>query len=448
MDRVFIIDDDEVFLESIKNMLTFLQYDVTTCSNPLFAMETLQKKLYHAILLDVKMPGLDGIKLLQQILEFNPYIPVIMISGQSTIDMAVKAIRLGAFDFLEKPINTDRLQIMLKNAITTQKFTVENAQLMEELKEKYKIITQNQEMISILHLVKKIASTSAKVLITGETGTGKELIARAIHFSSDRSSGPFIKINCAAIPTELLESELFGHKKGAFTGAVEEYLGKFQAANSGTLFLDEIGDMDLLLQAKLLHVLQDNQFMMLGSNKAIRIDTRIIAATNQNLEELIKQKRFREDLYHRLNVVNIHIPPLKERKEDIEPLTKHFLKEFAETYNKRITSISPKALNLLKLYDWPGNVRELKNVIEKLVVYSSTQQISAQNVRRVLFNGNTNTSSVSIPGKTLKEKLLQFERMLILEALKEAGGKIGKAAQLLGIDRSALFKKKRKYGIK
>jgi transcriptional regulator with PAS, ATPase and Fis domain len=194
-------------------------------------------------------------------------------------------------------------------------------------------------------------------------------------------------------------------------------------------------------------VLQDNQFMMLGSNKAIRIDTRIIAATNQNLEELIKQKRFREDLYHRLNVVNIHIPPLKERKEDIEPLTKHFLKEFAETYNKRITSISPKALNLLKLYDWPGNVRELKNVIEKLVVYSSTQQISAQSVRRVLFNGNTNTSSVRIPGKTLKEKLLQFERMPILEALKEAGSKIGKAAQLLGIDRSALFGKKRKHRI-
>ena len=447
MSCIYIIDDDENFLESLKNLLTVLDYEVVTCSNPFYAMDMLHKTMCHVVLLDVKMPGINGLDLLHKILAYNPYLPVIMLSGQSTIAQAVKAINLGAFDFIEKTIEPNLLKVKIDKAISAQKFVVEKAQLTAHLQDKYKIVTQSPVMISILKLVEKIAPSSAKVLITGETGTGKELIARAIHFRSERSSGPFIKINCAAIPSELLESELFGHKKGAFTGAVAEYAGKFQAANSGTLFLDEIGDMSLMLQAKLLHVLQDNQFMMLGSNKSIKIDARIIAATNQDLTELIKQKRFREDLYHRLNVVNIHIPPLRERKEDIEPLSKHFLREFAESYNKRVTSISPNAMSLLKMYDWPGNIRELKNVVEKLVLYSTTQQVSANVVKQILFEGERDALNETAPGKTLKEKMSHYERSVILEALKKSGGKIGEAAKLLGIDRSALFKKKRKFGI-
>ncbi|MHB2153774.1 sigma-54-dependent transcriptional regulator [Calditrichota bacterium GD2] len=445
MYRILIVDDDEYFLQSLKNLLVYKKYEVETCANPIMALDYLKKSTYHLAFLDVKMPGIDGLELLENIRGFNKDISVIMVSGQSTISIAVEAIKKGAFDFIEKPVDPEKLQITLKNALERQILYEEKSRLMAEIKSRYKIIGCSKAIDNVINTIEQVAALNAKVLITGETGTGKELVARAIHLTSNRSSGPFIKLNCAAIPTHLLESELFGHKKGAFTGATYEQLGKFQAANGGTLFLDEIGDMDLALQAKLLHVLQDNEFMMVGSNKYVKVDIRIIAATNQNLFQLIKEGKFREDLYHRLNVFNIKIPPLRERPEDIEPLARHFLREFADTYNKKIIDFTPQALDELKRYSWPGNVRELRNVIEKTVVFArgsligleelQQQMSSPQPVKDALFCG------------TLKEELENCERKIIMKVLDQTNGKINEAAKILGINRTSLYKKKKRLGI-
>ncbi len=449
MYRILIIDDDEFFLESLKNLLIYKKFSVTTCANPVKAEKILKSDNYHVIFLDVKMPGLNGLELLEQIHKYNSHIPVIMISGQSSIPVAVESIRKGAFDFVEKPIDPEKLQIALRNALERVKLFIEKQRLESELKSQYLLIGRSEALQEIRDTISRIAPMAAKVLILGETGTGKELVARGIHLASNRASGPFVKINCAAIPPSLLESELFGHKKGAFTGASNEYLGKFQAASGGTLFLDEIGDMDLALQSKLLHVLQDNEFMMIGSNKSIHVDVRIIAATNQNLQKLINENRFRKDLFHRLNVVSIVIPPLRKRKEDIEPLSLYFLRQFSETYNKRVNSLTKKALNLLFKYHWPGNVRELRNIIEKLVLFTDQERITESDVKRVLHTANEDEQNYSLPvsSSTLKEQLEEFERKVIIKALENSEGKVGKAARMLGIDRTALFKKRKKLRI-
>ncbi len=445
MYNVFIIDDDEIFLQSLKNLLVYQNFNVDLCSNPNIAISKIQKNNYHLILLDVAMPGLSGMELLSKIRHVNFHLPIIMVSGQSTISTAVEAIKKGAFDFIEKPVDPEKLQITLNNALKQHVLELERFRLIEELKNQFQIIGISQALDNILSKINKIAMTDAKVLITGETGTGKELVARAIHLRSPRSTGPFVKINCAAIPSDLLESELFGHKKGAFTGANQDQIGKFQAADGGTLFLDEIGDMDLRLQAKLLHVLQDNTFNMLGSSVDKQVDIRIIAATNKDLKQLIKEGKFRMDLYHRLNVVNIHIPPLRNRPEDIEVLTRHFINEFSETYNKPIRDISTAALQVLKQKSWPGNVRELKNFIEKTIIFANGPIIEPHDLPD--SKQKTEASSPVFPEITLKEALEAYERKLILQALKQTGGRISETAKLLGITRSALFKKKKKLGI-
>lgn len=445
MYKVLIIDDDEIFLQSLKNLLVYQNFLVDLCSNPTVAISQIKKNNYHLVLLDVAMPGLTGMELLSRIRHFNLHLPVIMVSGQSTISTAVEAIKNGAFDFIEKPVDPEKLQITLNNAIRQHALYLEQSRLLNELKNQFQMVGTSKAIDSVLSRINKIATTDAKVLITGETGTGKELVARAIHFTSSRSTGPFVKINCAAIPSDLLESELFGHKKGAFTGANQDQMGKFQAADGGTLFLDEIGDMDLRLQAKLLHVLQDNTFSMLGSSENKQVDIRIIAATNKDLKQLIKEGKFRIDLYHRLNVVNIHIPPLRDRPEDIEPLTRYFLTEFSETYNKPILDISTEVLDILKQKPWPGNVRELKNFIEKTVIFSSGPIIKVDDLpdMRPIHDHNSDV----LKTWNLKEAIEQFERDLILQALKQTNGRIIEAANLLGITRSTLFKKKRKLGI-
>ncbi len=445
MYNVLIIDDDEIFLQSLKNLLVYQNFNVDLCSNPNIAISKIQKNNYHLILLDVAMPGLSGMELLSKIRHVNFHLPIIMVSGQSTISTAVEAIKKGAFDFIEKPVDPEKLQITLNNALKQHVLELERFRLIEELKNQFQIIGISQALDNILSKINKIAMTDAKVLITGETGTGKELVARAIHLRSPRSTGPFVKINCAAIPSDLLESELFGHKKGAFTGANQDQIGKFQAADGGTLFLDEIGDMDLRLQAKLLHVLQDNTFNMLGSSVDKQVDIRIIAATNKDLKQLIKEGKFRMDLYHRLNVVNIHIPPLRNRPEDIEVLTRHFINEFSETYNKPIRDISTAALQVLKQKSWPGNVRELKNFIEKTIIFANGPIIEPHDLPD--SKQKTEASSPVFPEITLKEALEAYERKLILQALKQTGGRISETAKLLGITRSALFKKKKKLGI-
>ncbi len=449
MYQILIIDDDDYFLQSLKNLLVYKGFKVDTCANPVLAMQYVQEKRYQLILLDVKMPGMDGIELLEKIRTHNQNIPVVMVSGQSNISIAVEAIKKGAFDFVEKPIDPQKLQVALKNALERYKLWEDRSRLIEELKKKYAIVGKSEAINAIIRRIEQVADLDAKVLITGETGTGKELVARALHLASNRSSGPFVKLNCAAIPTELLESELFGHKKGAFTGAIKDQIGKFQAADGGTLFLDEIGDMDLVLQAKLLHVLQDNEFMMLGAHDSIKVNVRIITATNQNINELIAEGKFRRDLFHRINVVNIHIPPLRERVEDIEPLAIHFLKEFAETYNKKVTGFEPEVLNALKKYSWPGNVRELRNVVEKMVIFARHALITKNDLKESLLQLPVEiVSAVEKPAKgKLKEEMERHERELILNALKAANGSNARAAKILGIDRSSLFKKRKKLGI-
>ncbi len=445
MQRILAIDDDEYFLKSIQNLLEYEGYETLVCSNPAQAEDCWRRNPVDCVLLDVKMPGVDGLEVLDKLLAQNKNLPVIMISGQSTITTAVEAIKKGAFDFIEKPVDAERLIITVKNAIKTNTLVSEKNALLAELEDQYRFVAASPSSVAILSQIETVAPTKAKVLITGETGTGKELVARLLHLKSDRASGPFVKINCAAIPGELLESELFGHKKGAFTGAYKDTLGKFQLADGGTLFLDEIGDMDMMLQAKLLHVLQDNEFMMLGSADAVKVNVRIVAATNQNLIDLIQQGRFREDLYHRINVVEIRIPPLRKRPEDIEMLARRFLFEFSETYNKRVLDFEPTALAALQQHNWPGNVRELKNLVEKLVIFARASKITFGDLRPHLeaLAGEETAASAG----TLREKLKEYERNVILNALAQSDGKVNEAAKLLGIDRSSLFKKRKMHGI-
>lgn len=446
MFRILIVDDDEYLLASLQNLLTFKKYTVDLASNPIEAKELFHEHDYDIVLLDVKMPGISGMELLNEFLSNKPSVSVIMISGESTISIAVDALKRGAFDFVEKPIDPKRLLNSIRNALDRQKLFSEKNRLISALKERYQMVGQSPAMQTIFETIEQVADLPAKVLITGESGTGKELVARALHFSSKRSSGPFVKINCAAIPKDLMENELFGHKKGAYTGAMSEQPGKIQAADGGTLFLDEIGDMDLMLQAKLLHVIQDKEFIMLGASNSVKVDVRIIAATNQNLERRIKEGRFRRDLFHRLNVVQIHIPPLRKRKEDIEPMAYRFLHEFAEMYNKRVLEFTPAAIQVLMDYHWPGNVRELKNAVEKMVIFSKSERIDEIEARKMLRSGQQNVQTAQ-GLSSLKEQMAAMEREFILQAIAEANGNLTKAAEALGITRSALFKKKRKLGI-
>ncbi len=447
MHRILIIDDDTYFLESLKNLLVYKKYAVKTCANPVAVLDILKKTDFELILLDVKMPGMDGLEVLEQIRVHDPQIPVIMVSGQSSISNAVQAIKQGAFDFVEKPVDSERLLLTVSHALDRYALREERQKLIRQLRSNYQMVGESPSLHAIFRQIEQVAQTNAKVLVTGETGTGKELVARAIHFTSARASGPFIKINCAAIPAELMESELFGHTKGAYTGATKEYGGKFRAADGGTLFLDEIGDMDLMLQAKLLHVLQDNAFMMLGSNDTVNVDVRIIAATNQNLKQLIRDGKFREDLYHRINVFPIHIPPLRERKEDIPLLVHHFLEEFAQTYNRKIREIPENVIRRLIRHTWPGNVRELKHLIEKLIITKQDEQVSLNDILWLLEGEEKPVKKIPA-NVSLKQAIRQHERSLIIEALEEHNWERQKTAEALHIDRSALFKKMRKLEIR
>ncbi len=382
--RLLAVDDDIDFLRALKRLLDKFDFEVELAIDPYKALDKIKNDSFDCILLDMKMPGLDGIQLMDKILEEDPLVPVIFISGQSNIPLAVHAMKKGAYDFIEKPIDPDRLVMMLKHAIEKNAWTKERDVLLTALDEKYRMIGDSQAMKKIFNKIKMFADSDAKVLITGETGTGKELVANLLHYNSARAGKPFIKINCAAIPNELLESELFGHVKGAFTGAVETKKGKFHLAQDGTLFLDEIGDMDVYLQAKLLKILDTGEFSMLGDNKTYQANCRIISATNQDLEALIAENKFREDLYHRLNVLHIHIPPLRERKEDIPPIARYLLQKAADQNNKKILDFSEKAIEILKEYDWPGNVRQLRNVVEKLVIFSNGMMIDENQVANIL----------------------------------------------------------------
>ncbi len=450
-EKILVVDDDENLLVSLKKILKMEHYCVDTLVNAMHVDEQLAVHDYDCLLLDVRMPVVNGMDVLNTVLHKKPLLPVIMISGQSDIETAITAIKQGAYDFIEKPINPERLFVAVKNAIQRHNLQETSDSYFKELQEKYSIVGQSRALKIIGQQISDVAETLAKVLILGESGTGKELLARAIHYQSRRKGKPFIKLNCATIPSELLESELFGHRKGSFTGAISDRLGKFAEADGGTLFLDEIGDMSLQLQAKLLRVLEENEIEVIGENLPRKVDVRIIAATNCNLEEMVDAGKFREDLYYRLNVVKIHIPPLRERQEDVLPLAYHFLKEFNDTYNKQIAGFKNQTESLMLSYDWPGNVRQLRNTIEKMVIFCRDREIGYEESMNALEiipgdqPGKINDEHGN--NKSLKNALHDFERNYILQMLHKNEGKIGATAQALGIDRSNLFKKMRKYNI-
>jgi len=445
--KILIVDDDTTLLDSIGRLLEEEGYDIIKESNPVYLSENFESFHFDLMLADIKMPGINGIDLMKIISKKRINIPVVFISGQSTIKTAVEAIKFGAYDFLEKPVDPDRLFLTIRNALLNNALLHENKNIYNELKENNKFIGESISLKKLLSNVNQVAPTNAKVLIQGESGTGKELIAWAIHHNSLRKGMPYIKLNCAAIPSELLESELFGHTKGSFTGADKDKIGKFAAADGGTLFLDEIGDMSFMLQSKLLRAIEENEIEVIGENVPREIDVRIIAATNRNLEEMVNKGEFREDLYHRLNVVSLCIPPLRKRKEDILPLTYHFLRNYNSVYNKKITTISRQAEGLLLNHDYPGNVRELRNIIEKAVIYSLSNQINLEILYKAI--GNVDSSYFNNEGNELdlKEARKTFERNYILEKLHKNNWKLGETASSLGIDRTHLFRKMQDLGI-
>jgi DNA-binding NtrC family response regulator len=450
-DKILLVDDDAVFLKSLKKVLSLKKYAVDTAESAAQAEALLGANGYACILLDVKMPDVNDLDLLKTVLHKQPLTPVIMVSGGSNIEIAVDSLKVGAYDFFEKSVEWDRLLVMVKNAIHQKNLQEEKDSFSRALEENFRMIGASPLMHELFQRIEEVAKTSAKVLILGETGTGKELVARSIHHNSLRKGKPYLKLNCAAIPAELLESEIFGHRKGAFTGAISDRKGKFIEADEGTLFLDEIGDMSMHLQAKLLRVLEDNEVEMIGDNTPRQVDVRVIAATNKNLEKLVEEGKFREDLYYRLNVFKIRIPPLRERPEDILPLAHHFLKEFSEAHNKSVLGMKRRASALLLNYNWPGNVRELRNLIEKIVISTQASEIDIDEVRNALEASKAPTWT-SLP--TVEDEIIElngamqdFEKRYILSALHKYNWKMQETAKALGIDRSNLFKKLRKHGI-
>ncbi|MBI5025949.1 MAG: sigma-54-dependent Fis family transcriptional regulator [Nitrospirae bacterium] len=441
---VLVVDDEESILETLSGILEDEGYEVITASSGEEAITKVTEYAPELIILDVWMPGIDGIETLKTVKGLNNDSMVIMISGHGSIDIAVKATKLGAYDFLEKPLSLEKVLILVKRALEKQHLEKENIALRHSMIEAWEIIGESQKMTALRDEIAKAGPSQSRVLILGESGTGKELVARALHAASDRKDRPFVEVNCAAIPHELIESELFGHEKGSFTGAFERKKGKFELADEGTLFLDEIGDMAIATQSKVLRVIETQEFQRVGGAKNIKVNVRLIAATNKELSEEIKKGNFREDLFYRLNVIPISIPPLRERKEDIPLLVEHFLKAFAAQYGQRPKTISKATLDALLSYDWPGNVRELKNTIERFVIMSTphSQTIDIRYVPTIK-EGRIDYYSY----KSLKDARDAFEKDFILKRLEANNWNISKTSEDLDIERSNLHRKIKAFGI-
>ncbi|MFO7863543.1 MAG: sigma-54 dependent transcriptional regulator [Salinivirgaceae bacterium] len=371
MTRILVIDDEESIRNTLQEILEYEKYSVDLAADGAEAMEQLKKNQYNVILCDIKMPNMDGIEVLERAIRLQPTAPVIMISGHGNIDTAVDAIKKGAYDFIEKPLDLNRLLITIKNALDKSTLVEKTKELQQKVSKTYEIVGQSPAIEQVKQMIERVGPTDARVLITGENGTGKELVAHQLHEMSQRTASPFIEVNCAAIPSELIESELFGHEKGAFTSANKQRKGKFEQANGGTLFLDEIGDMSLSAQSKVLRALQENKISRVGGDKDIDVNVRIIAATNKNMQEEIKNNHFREDLYHRISVILIHVPPLRQRTEDIPELARHFIKQICDEYKIKPLEIADDAIKELQNLPWTGNIREFRNVIERLIILSN-----------------------------------------------------------------------------
>jgi two-component system nitrogen regulation response regulator NtrX len=439
---VLVVDDEGGIRESLSGILEDEGYEVLTSSSGEDAIGVIKEQSPDLILLDIWLPGIDGIQTLEEIKTIKPELPVIMISGHGNIEIAVKSTRIGAYDFLEKPLSLERVLISVKRAIERKTLEIENKALKQDMVKKWRLIGDSQKMKQLREQIDMAAQSNSRVLILGESGTGKELIAHLLHENSKRAEKPFIEVNCAAIPHELIESELFGHEKGSFTGAFERKKGKFELADEGTLFLDEVGDMSLPTQAKVLRVIETQEFQRVGGSRNIKVDVRIIAATNKDLREEEKDGAFREDLFYRLNVIPIVVPPLRERKEDIPALVEYFLEYFAFEYRQKPKKMTPEALKSLKSYDWPGNIRELRNVIERLVIMTPSNAIEPKN----LILGDTEPPDY-FAIKTLRDARDAFERTFIIKRLEENNWNISKTAEVLQIERSNLHKKIKAYDI-
>jgi two-component system nitrogen regulation response regulator NtrX len=447
MARILVVDDEEGIRRVLHQLFEYEDHEVRSAGGGAEAIGIYQDFQPDVTFLDVKMARMDGLEALTKIREHDPAAVVIMISGHGTIDTAVEATRRGAFDFLEKPLDTDRLLLVLRNALQQQGLVQENARLRGEIESRHQIVGRSFSLRQVLDRVEKVAPTDARVLVTGENGTGKELVARAIHRLSPRADKAFIEVNCAAIPSELIESELFGHMKGSFTGAHEDRAGKFELADGGTLFLDEIGDMSLQAQAKVLRALQEGIVTRVGGAKPIQVDVRVLAATNKDLEEEIKGGRFREDLYYRLNVIPLHVPPLRERREDIAMLVRHFVESYSREANLRPKPISDDALDRMQRMDWPGNVRELRNTVERLLILASGASITADDVE-LLVGGKMKGGALSgdlLGCATFAEFKEAAERAFIVQKLRENDWNVSETARILDMPRSNLYKKIERY---
>ncbi|HZG43488.1 MAG TPA: sigma-54 dependent transcriptional regulator [Longimicrobium sp.] len=447
MARILVVDDEEGIRRVLHQLFEYEDHEVRSAGGGAEAIGIYQEFHPDVTFLDVKMARMDGLEALTKIREHDAAAVVIMISGHGTIDTAVEATRRGAFDFLEKPLDTDRLLLVLRNALQQQGLVQENARLRGEIESRHQIVGRSFSLRQVLDRVEKVAPTDARVLVTGENGTGKELVARAIHRLSPRADKAFIEVNCAAIPSELIESELFGHMKGSFTGAHEDRAGKFELADGGTLFLDEIGDMSLQAQAKVLRALQEGIVTRVGGAKPIQVDVRVLAATNKDLEEEIKGGRFREDLYYRLNVIPLHVPPLRERREDIAMLVRHFVESYSREANLRPKPISDDALDRMQRMDWPGNVRELRNTVERLLILASGASITADDVD-LLVGGKMKGGALSgdlLGCATFAEFKEAAERAFIVQKLRENDWNVSETARILDMPRSNLYKKIERY---
>ncbi|HEU65967.1 MAG TPA: sigma-54-dependent Fis family transcriptional regulator [Chloroflexi bacterium] len=440
--KVLVVDDEAIVRESLGAWLEDAGYQVFTTESGHEALGVIEKEKPAIMIADLVMPGMDGIELLKKAKARQPGIEVIIITAYASIPTAITAIKEGAYDYIEKPFCPERVELLVKKLSEYRELVEENISLRQKLEDHYRfenIITKSPKMQRLIELIKVVGKSNATVLITGESGTGKELVARAIHSQSHRHSKPFIAVSCAALPESLLESELFGHEKGSFTGAYTQKKGKFEFANGGTLFLDEVGEMSANIQVHLLRVLEEKEFTRVGGNEPIRVDVRVISATNKDLRKAIERQEFREDLYYRLNVVNIELPPLRDRKEDVTLLAEHFLNKFASENRKEVTGFSPDAMEFLLDYDWPGNVRELENAIERAVILTKDSLITVDD----LPQENLSLACSTAPRKSLKE----IEKEHILSVIRKTGGNYSEAARILGISRMTLYKKAREYDL-
>ncbi len=447
--RILVVDDEPGIRQALGQLLEYEGYEVKTATGGAEGITIYESFRPQLVFLDVKMAGLDGLEVLKRLRQADPNAMVVMISGHATIQTAVEATQLGAYDILEKPLDTDRVLVLLRNAFETRLLSEENERLRETIESRYEIVGRTYGIRALLERIDKVAGTPARVLITGENGTGKELVARAIHRGSPRAKKPFVEVNCAAIPSELIESELFGHMKGSFTGAIADRAGKFEQADGGTLFLDEIGDMSLSAQAKVLRVLQDGVVTRIGGSKPIQVDVRVLAATNKHLEDEIANGRFREDLFYRLNVVPITVPALRERREDIEQLVVYFLQQFAARDGLPARGITDEALVRLSALDWPGNVRELRNTVERLVILASASLITATDVERLVGKRSAEPAGLGnlVDCTTFEEFKVAAERAFLLAKLRAFDWNVSETARALDMPRSNLYKKIERYAL-